>query len=268
MILGLSPETPHQACQLASMPGPWKSAYQICLDSATEVPLRRREIYGFRIEDRHFEDETWYLVSAYFSGDLSSRLWNLALAPAVSPSQDPNGANISTRDKSYAVVANGELTLVAPAIAIGDFPCVVAATRELSQAEALAHAWEVPVERVISAEIASQPSFDVSLVQLLVAPRSWFGKRIAVRGYLSSPWELYLSREHSEVFDWASAITVRPPTSDQGITALEACVGNWVSIEAFVDSDRGAPVLTRLERVYAVSPNGPECWPLAPAIRP
>jgi hypothetical protein len=271
LIPGQPADNPGEGCRLSSWTAPWGRTNRTCLDLANEIVVTRRDIYGFRIEDRQFGDQTWYLVSAYLVADLANRVWDLLRAPAPSPADIPPGANTldylrqnSLRDKLYAVYADGELSVVTPGIAILEFPCLIAATQELSRAETLAYAWGTPVDRVISTEIASQPLLAPSLVQLLVAPHSWFGKRVSVQGYFGPYLELYLSREHSEVFDHASAVSVRPPSTPDGVAALEGCQGNWVLMEGFVDSDRGLPVLTRLERVSPF-PKGPQCWPLPSA---
>ena len=139
-------------------------------------------------------DETWYLVSAHLANQLADPLWE----------------TLSADEKLYGVLVNGEVSVVLPGVAIGDQHSLLAATRELAQAEAFASQWDAPVDRVITSEMASQPTYSVSLVQLIAAPERWAGKRVEVQGFLGSlQTTLFLSREHAEALDVASGASLQ-----------------------------------------------------------
>jgi len=239
-------------CDLAEWTAPWGKIYRACLDPSTAVDVTRRDLYWLRIQDRQYGEQTWYLVSAHLAGGLTKRVW------------DPLRAQ---PERPYAVFIDGDLSAVLPGMEIVDYPSLLAATQDLSRAEAIAHAWEVPVVRMISEEIAAQPTYSVSLVQLIASPHRWMGKKVSVHGYLSSPSStLYLSREHAEASDFESAVQVLPPSDEQGRAAVRACEGRWVVVDGFVDDHGGLPEITRLERLSAS--DGPDCWPVEPPSRP
>src|SRR5262249_50337825 len=162
------------------------------------------------IDDRKFGDETWYFVSVYLIGGISSRIFDSLRVPPLAggePPFDPHDPNaVLGRDRPYAVFFDRSLSIVLPADEILGFPSIVAATRDVSRAEALVSGWDTRVERVISSEIGSQSLEDVSLVQLIATPSAWIGKRVRVQGYLGAPLnQLFLSAEHAKGLDHASS---------------------------------------------------------------
>jgi hypothetical protein len=240
-------------CALAAWTAPWGTAMAICLESSG-VEITPRDVQEFRIEDRRFGEESWYFVSAHLSEDLRNRIWEVLEAPGSE----------GVDDRPYAILVDGESSVVQPAIGIDQVDALVAVSQDLPRAEAIAYGWGVPVTRVISAEIATQPMRSVSMVQLIADPSAWVGKRISVQGYMpKAVLGLYLSREHADRLDHASSIHLVPPTADAaGVEALTACEGRWVLVEAFVDSDRGLLRLDHVERVTGF-PDRP-CWPPPP----
>jgi hypothetical protein len=90
----------------------------MCLDPSKRIAVTRREISGFRIEDRMLGDHTWYLVSVYLAVEPYKRLWHEF-----------------DDDDSYAVFADQELSVVMPGFERIEHPSLVAAMRDLSQAE-------------------------------------------------------------------------------------------------------------------------------------
>jgi hypothetical protein len=248
-------------CELAEWAAPGRKPNRICIESSAAVEITPRDVKGFRIEDQHVNDQRWYFVSVVLERESRNRIWKLLEAPDASDADD---------DRPYAILVDGTPSIVQPAIGIGQFDALVATTQDLLRAEAIANGWGVPVTRVISAEIESQPILTVSMVQLIANPAAWIGKRVSVQGFLpSTALGLYLSREHAESLDHASSIDlIQPATDAEAAEALSVCEGKWVLIEAFVDSDGGLPRLTRVERL-APFPNGLPCWPPRPAkLRP
>jgi hypothetical protein len=223
----------------------------ICVESSV-VEITPRDVKEFRIDDRRFGDQSWYFVSAHLTEELRNRIWKLLEEP---------GADSADGDRPYAILVDGRSSVVQPAIGIDEFDSLVAVSQDLSRAEAIAYGWGVPVTRVISAEIATQPMLSVSMVQLIANPSAWIGKRIAVQGYLpKAVLGLYLSRDHAESFDHASSVDLLQPATDaRSSEVLSACEGKWVLVEAFVDSHRGLPRLTHVERITAFSDR--DCWP-------
>jgi hypothetical protein len=216
-------------CSLAGWSAPWGKVERMCLDPSTRIEATRREISGFRIEDRKFGDQTWHLVSVYLSVELYKRLWHEF-----------------GDDRPYAVFADDELSVVMLGFERIEYPSRVAATRDLSKAESFVSAVGAPVERWISVELDSQAVQDVSLVQLIANPRAWAGKRVSVQGYLAPLHALFLSREHAKAFDVNSSIPLVPWLPEIDFDPFEDCQDTWVMVEGFVDLNRGAPELVRL----------------------
>ena len=254
-VLGRLADAGVADCNLAEWTAPWGKSYRICMDPSTAVEVTRRDFYGLRIEDRKYGDQTWYVVSARFASRFVEPLWK----------------TLSSDDAVYAVLANGNVSAVLPGIEIGEHHPLLAATRDLAQAEAFAAQWDAPVDRMISKELAEH-AIIVSLVQLIAAPERWAGKRVTVQGYLGHerfgiPRTLFLSREHAEADDFASAASLQY-ASDEEVHAALDCMSHPVQIVAVVDRDRGGwPELTRIEGLRAV-PDGPDCIPVKPISRP
>jgi hypothetical protein len=164
------------------------------------------------------------------------------------------------RDKLYAVYLDQELLLVSQGLRIEIFPSLIAATRDRARAEAVAYAFGVPVERWISEELDAQPVHEISLVRLLATPHYWIGKRVSVQGHLAPPDALYLTRDHARALDYSSSVSLRPRIMDQADSdAWRRCDDEWVTVQGFVDSDRGIIQLIRLESVEPR--NRQQCWP-------
>jgi len=249
LVTGHAPVEHEMDCRLAEWTAPWGKSYRLCMDPSTAVEVTRRDLYGLRIEDRKYGDQTWYVVSARLASKFVDPLWE----------------SLRSDEKLYAVLANHNVSVVLPGIAIGEPRALLAATLNLAQAEAFAAQWDAPVDRMISQELASQHAVLVSLVQLIAAPERWAGKRVTVQGYLGdellgTPRNLFLSREHAEADDFASAASLQYASEEEAHAAL-ACMRHPVKIVAVVDRDRGGwPELTRVEGLEAV-PDGPRCLP-------
>jgi hypothetical protein len=112
---------------------------------------------------------------------------------------------------------------------------------------------------MISSELVEQPLASVSMVELIANPTRWFGKRVAVQGFLDSTlMELYLSHEHAQVRD-DSSVSVSGPISEEHSIAWARCADSWVIVHAVADRDAGGRVrLVRVERLWSL-PNGPHC---------
>lgn len=245
LVLGVPAGEPAAAdCELAEWTAPWGKSYRMCRDASTEIEIEHRDIHGFRIEDRQFGDQTRYFVTV--------RLANQFV--------DPLAETLRSAEKLYAVLVDGEVSVVLPGVAIGEQFSLVAVTDDLTRAEELTRRWDAPVDRVISAEIAALPMYSPSLIQLIATPERWAGKRVSVQGYLSSWPSLFVSREHAEAQDVSSAVRLAF-VSEEGIRAASTCANHWVLMHGFVELDRGGLAeLTHVERVWAF-PDGPHCWP-------
>jgi hypothetical protein len=270
-------------CDLVEWTAPTGRATRICVESSTTIEITRGDIRGFRIEDRRSGEETWYLVSVFLSDGILKRIWTLrrAIPPAADRTvPDPNEPDFFPGcDTPYAVLMAGEPSVILPMASfsrIRNADLIIAATRELSHAEAIATAWGIPVTRVIASEIAAHPIESVTLGDLIANPSDWIGKRVSVRGYYAGG-ELFVSREQSEIVDHPSPVSIELAldtgrsdmcgvgdyeSESQSLTAaspsaFSACQFEWVQVEAFVDSTRsGSPELTRIERAVA---NGSDC---------
>lgn len=227
-----------RSCSPFTWNGPWGEV-EMCVDASAPLDVPRREIYAALIEDRDFDGTTWYLVSVRMTEPIMDRL-------------------AQTLEGAYAVSVDGRITFASRTL-VDYWRVVVAATRERSEAERIAHALGSPVDRMISSELVEQPLASVSIVELIANPSRWFGKRVAVQGFLDSTLlELYLSREHAQVRD-ASSVLVNGPTSEQQSLAWSKCQDSWVLVHAVADRDAGGAVrLVRVERLWSI-PNGPHC---------
>jgi hypothetical protein len=220
-----------------------------------------------------FGDQTWYLVSVLLFGEIRGRIWDALEAPPLAPSDIPPGViyldylrQLPPRNKLYAVFLDQQLLLISQGMGIEIFPSLIAATQDRSRAEAIADAFGAPVERWISEELDAQPVNEISLVQLIASPHYWIGKRVSVQGHFAPLDTLYLTREHALALDYRSSVQLRPRILDQAdFDALSVYDDKWVTIQGFVDSDRGMIELVRIESVS--SRDGAHCWP-APAKRP
>jgi hypothetical protein len=269
IVTGEPPGDAAARCELAEWTAPWGNTYRVCMNASSAIEIARSDIYAIRIEDRKFGDRSWYLVTARLANGRDTRIWEKLQPPPVSI---PAGASWSETQKllpdakPYAVLADGELSVVLPGISILEHRSLMAAFEDLASAEAFASARGVPVERVISQEIASLPSHEVSMVQLIAEPERWTGKRVSVQGYLSSLPHILLAREQEDVLH-EETVTAQY-TSKEEVEAASACTSHRVEVDAFADRDRGgSPELIRIERLEAV-PNGPRCLPLEPPSRP
>jgi hypothetical protein len=73
----------------------------------------------------------------------------------------------------------------------------------------------------------------VSLVQLLVAPDEFIGQSVVVTGYLTygaSGLNLFLTKDHSEVFDLASSVRVLDDSEDASLSQ-STCLDHYVELE-------------------------------------
>ena len=79
--------------------------------------------------------------------------------------------------------------------------------------------------------IVSASVYPVSLVQLLVTPEKYDGKDITVIGYLKHTitLQLYLTRDHANMLDKRSSITILDNTSD-GSLLQSSCAPSYVQI--------------------------------------
>ena len=105
--------------------------------------------------------------------------------------------------------------------------------------------------------------YSVALARLLVDRSEFVGKRIVVTGYLARTTHLgiFLTRDHAEVYDWASSIAVSDDTSPKGRPISDStCVSSYVKIVAtlFEDEQR-YPMLIRVEKVSQPSLKR-DCW--------
>jgi hypothetical protein len=250
-VPGRLSDDPGQPCLLSTWRDPWGRTSDVCLDRSAAIRPGRADIYGFRIHDREVDGQTWYLVSAYLTGEFQDQIWKVVRAHVPRP---------------YAVLVDEEIMFVSPEGLLLS-PSLIAAVQHLSEAEALAYSWGAPVDRYISAELDAKPTCAVSLAQLLVDPTSLMGSKVLVQGYLSHNLELFLSREHAEAYDYMSAIRVIDP-SDEGVVTRSHCAGQWVTVEAVLDSTDGMPILTRLERMWPASTREPHCWPVETPAAP
>lgn len=263
---GPVPEQIPPDCELAEWTAPWGKVERTCLDRSIAFDITRADLYGLRLEDRRYCDETWYLVSILL-GEIKGRIWHALEAPPLAPTDIPPGAiyldylrQLPPRDKLYAVFLDQQLLVVSQGMGIEIFPSLIAATQDRSRAEAIAYGFGVPVERWISEELDAQPVNEISLVQLIASPHYWIGKRVSVQGHLAPLHTLYLTRDHARALDYRSSVELQPRILDEAdFEALSACNDKWVSVQGFVDSDRGMIELVRLESVS--SRDGANCWP-------
>lgn len=266
------------ACDLVEWTAPTGQTARVCVERSRSVEIRREDVRAFRIEDRQVGDQTLYLVSVL----LRDEAYGQALRKLRSELPDPPDESCPTDEALFpchtpvAVAIEREPQVVVPLedideITYGDV--IVATTRDLSHAESIASSWGVPIARMIWAEIAALPIENVSLEELIANRESFIGKRIAVRGYYAGG-VLFVSKEQAALLDPPSPVSLGlasdpggastcrmdqwlGPIHALGASGVVGCQGEWVQVDAVVDSRRdGSLVLTRIERF---SSNGTDC---------
>lgn len=107
-----------------------------------------------------------------------------------------------------------------------------------------------------------------SMVQLLAHPENYAGKRVLVSGYLSfgsAGLFLYLTKDHDEIFDYASSLNVLDDT-DGATLSQSDCLGHYVTLEGTVRTSEGISwVIADVERVIDLQ-NRIKCWTREPEV--
>jgi hypothetical protein len=117
---------------------------EICLEESAAILIPRGEICSLRLEDRMIDGRAWYFVSVYLTQAARERLREELALPR--------------RDGPHAVMIDGEISFAyRSGVFALDWPVRIAQTEDLAAAERTARAWDAPVERILSAEIAEQP---------------------------------------------------------------------------------------------------------------
>lgn len=109
----------------------------------------------------------------------------------------------------------------------------------------------------------------VSLVELLVNPQAFEGSRINVQGFFDRKGELFITRDHAEMFDFSSAIMVEDQAPDGYVTYH--CADSYARLEGTFrrkegpsgqGTDSNSFVIAELTRVLTLRDGVLEvCWP-------
>jgi hypothetical protein len=253
-VPGTRAEDAASSCSPVSWSGSLGDPVLICLDASKAIEVPRSEIYSTRIEDRTVDDRTWYLVSVFMTQRMETKLREAFVSPR--------------NDMPYAVTIGGRVSFAYQSgSAALNWPVPISESQDLASAEAIARAWGTPVERMLSTEIAEQPVLAATMVQLLATPERWFGKRLAVQGFLSSSLlELYLSRDHAAAMDGSSSVLLLGPRNEDELVAWQKCADSWVEVTGFADRNQGGTIdLTRIEKIRS---KNLQCWPPPDAGKP
>jgi hypothetical protein len=268
------------ACDLVEWTAPTDRIARICVERSKSVEISREDVRAFRIEDRRLGDQTWYLVSVLLTDEAYGQAVRELRRELPAPALESCPYEPTACHTPVAVSIDGEQHVVVPLQAIGEITygdLIVTTTHDLSRAESIASSWGAPITRVIWAEIAARAIENVSLEDLVAKPEDFIGKRIAVRGYHFAG-ELFITKREPAVIDpvfvplasspgGTSTCRVDQwlgPIHELGASTIRPCHGEWVEVQAFVDSRRdGSPVLTRIERM---SSNGRDCR-ISPAAK-
>lgn len=107
---------------------------------------------------------------------------------------------------------------------------------------------------------ATDRLISVSLVRLLVDPEEFIGQRVAAIGYLAfgGSLRLFLTKDHSEVFDITSSIRVADDTEDASLSQ-SSCLDHYVYLEGTLFVVEGALAVVDIERVLQ-SDDIVTCW--------
>jgi len=110
----------------------------------------------------------------------------------------------------------------------------------------------------------------VSLVELIVNPQALEGSRVKVQGFLDRKGELFVTRDHAEMFDFSSAIMIEDQTPDGYITYH--CSDSYALLEGTFrrqagpsgqGTDSNSFVIAELTRVLTLRDGVLKvCWPL------
>ena len=102
----------------------------------------------------------------------------------------------------------------------------------------------------------------MSLVQLLVDPDEFIGQRVVVAGYLTygaSGLNLFLTKDHSEIFDFASSVRVADDSEDASLSQ-STCLDHYVELEGTARELEDEPlVLVDIQRAIQLDDNV-ICW--------
>jgi hypothetical protein len=102
----------------------------------------------------------------------------------------------------------------------------------------------------------------VSIVQVLVQATDFADRRVRVTGYLvytGAGLNLFLTKDHSDVFDLASSLRVLDDTKDASLSQSR-CLDRYVSVEGRIRKFEGiAWVIADVERVRDLEQRR-TCW--------
>lgn len=98
----------------------------------------------------------------------------------------------------------------------------------------------------------------VSMVQLVVRPGPYVGRRIEVVGYLGVDGKLYLTKDHASARDAMSSIAVSD--TDEGEIAGAGCAESYVRLRGRLSELDGLyPIVADVESVFQPT-RGKMCW--------
>ncbi|GAB3275522.1 hypothetical protein GCM10027297_10510 [Parahaliea aestuarii] len=96
----------------------------------------------------------------------------------------------------------------------------------------------------------------VSMIKLISDTDSYLHKLVSVKGYYSGG-KLFLTREHREMSDWTSAISLVDLSSEGEMS--NSCNNKYVRVEATVEKIEVTYVLTNSIRIYDIKARK-FCW--------
>jgi hypothetical protein len=112
--------------------------------------------------------------------------------------------------------------------------------------------WIVVIGIVVC--VCAKASTPVSLMQLILSPEKYFGKEIAVKGYLVDDGSyLFLTKDHYIMRDGASGLYV-----DLGVSKLISSCGGYSQIFASFKRDKEGAYITDISKIISAH-SGESC---------
>lgn len=107
-----------------------------------------------------------------------------------------------------------------------------------------------------------------SITQINNLTRDFKEGDIDVSGYFSIDGNLYLTRDHAEIFDGSNSVNVILPIDEKNYKIFEPCYNSYVSITGKLrrHHQHGLPYIGNVERLYTTPPmsenkKSVECYP-------